>query len=193
MSISADPQLFVKRLLELYGGRDKAFAVLGRRFQAFAERWDQDAGAIGRILRAHLFVEHYITQYLQSRNPKLPDVGGARLSFAQKVALIGTTDRSVAHLTSGLQRLNKVRNRLAHTLMAEVTSEDSQAFLSIDLFREMRRAATAPRTPSEDPISVLEDFAQHAGAMLESASSPDSKLWAEAIWGDADAPASKAT
>jgi hypothetical protein len=193
MTTPTDPQVFVKRLLDLYGGHNKAFEMLDRRFRAVAERWDQDAGTIGRILRAHLFVEHYLTQYLQVTNPNLPDVGDARLSFAQKVALLGTTDRSVAHLTGGLQRLNKVRNRLAHTLRAEVTVEDSQALLSIDLFREMRRAGVAPQSPSDDPVTVLEDFAKHAGTMLESASSPESKLWADALSEDANVPTNKAT
>ena len=192
MTTPTDPQVFVKRLLDLYGGRDKAFEQLDRRFRAFAERWDQDAGTIGRILRAHLFVEHYLTQYLQVTNPNLPDVGGARLSFAQKVALLGATDRSVAHLPSGLQRLNKVRNRLAHTLKAEVSLEDSQSLLSIDLFREMRKASAAPQSPSDDPLTVLEDFAKHAGTMLESASCPESKLWADALSGDANVPTDNA-
>jgi len=173
MSTSKDPQVIVKRLLALYGGRDNAFEALERRFRAVAESWEVDAGTIGRILRAHLFVEHYLTQYLQEHNPNSPDIDGARLSFDQKVALLGKTDRMVAHLTSGLQRLNRIRNRLAHTLKAEVTLEDSQAFLSIDLFREMRRASAAPQRPSDDRLTVLEDFARHAGIMLESASSPE--------------------
>src|SRR5436190_6996537 len=150
-----DPQVFVKRLFDQYGGRDKAVVALSRRFQAFSDRWDQDAGTIGRILRAHLFVEYYLTQYLQVKNPNLADIDEARLSFAQKVGLLNTTDRSIAHLIVGLRRLNKVRNRLAHTLMAEVTLEDGQELLSIDIFREMRKAGAKPQTPSEDPTNIL--------------------------------------
>jgi hypothetical protein len=183
MPTPSSSQTFAKRLLGLYGGRQNASEALERRFRAIAERWDQDAGTIGRILRAHLFVEHYLTRYLQARNPMLPDIARARLSFAQKMALVGTSDRSVAHLAHGLERLNQVRNRIAHTLKAEVTLTDSRIFLSIGIFREMRRTLAAPGKPSDEPITVLDDFARHAGIMLEAASSPDRELWAKTVRG----------
>jgi hypothetical protein len=184
MFTPVDPEVFVKRLFDQYGGRDKAILALSRRFQAFSERWDQDAGTIGRIVRAHLFVEYYLTQYIQVKNPNLADIDEAKLGFAQKVALLSPGDKSIGHLIPGLRRLNKVRNRLAHTLKAEVALEDSQDLLSIDIFREMRNAGARPQLPSEDPVDILEDFAKHAGTLLESASGSEGKIWVDAISGN---------
>ena len=48
-----------------------------------------------------------------------------------------------------------------------------------------------PQLPSEDPTTILEDFAKHAGTLLESASSPEGKIWADAISGDANATMEK--
>jgi hypothetical protein len=132
MAMLDDPKVIVQRLFDLYGGRDAAFAALDRQHRAIAEHWDQDAPTMGRILRAHLFVEHYLTQYLQTRNPDLDDVDEARLSFAQKLALIGRAEKCVSYLIPGIRRLNKVRSycpstssensaRLAHLLAFPVT------------------------------------------------------------------------
>jgi hypothetical protein len=60
--------------------------------------------------------------------------------------------------------------------------------LSIDFFREFRKAGASPGTPSDDPIAVLEDFAKCVGIMLEAASNPNSQKWVDAIQGNAKIP-----
>jgi len=136
---------------------------------------------MGRILRAHLFVEHYLTRYLQTQNPNLGDLDEARISFAQKLGLVGQAEKSLAHLLPGIRRLNAVRNRISHTLKIELTPEDSRAFLSITLFQEYRKRVARPKKPNDDPVRVVEDFAKYAGIMLEAASNPDRLKWAEAM------------
>ena len=178
------PRIVARRLIHLYGGVDAAREALDKRFREVAERWNQDAGLMGRILRAHLFVEHYLTAYLEANNPNLGNLENARLSFAQKVALAEQPNAGERYLFPGIRRLNQIRNRLAHTLKAEVTNEDREGFLSIPLFKAMREALSAPSTPSDDPVVVLEDFARHAGVTLEAASNPDRQLMLRAIWGE---------
>ena len=178
---SGDPQSFAIRLIDLLGGREAARKLLDESHEEIARRWDQDASLMGRILRAHLFVEHYLARYLSVRNPNLGPIDDARLTFAQKVALADRSDATVSHLMTGVARLNKVRNRLAHTLNAEVTTEDRDVFLSIGMFTALRDALAQPDVPSMEPIDVLEDFARHADLAYASASDPNRALWAQAL------------
>lgn len=176
-----DASKVAKRVIELCGGHDVAWERFDREFAKIQARWSQDVVSIGRILRAHIFVEHFLAVYLQKKNPGLGDVDSARLSFAQKLALLPPSGTTISYLIPGIQHLNKVRNRLAHTLQAQVSEEDRAVFLSVALFRELRIARDAPKTPSAVPIDVLEEFGAHAGMMLDAAISPEADLWRIAI------------
>lgn len=165
------------RVIELYGGREAFLAHSTAQVDELNEKWNQDANLIGRILRAHLFVEHYLTRYLEARNPNLRRLDNARLSFSQKAELIDREDPRVSYLVQGIQRLNRIRNRLAHNLSAGVSPEDRDSFLSVDLFRYLREALAPPAVLSTDPVDVLESFAQHAGMALQSAADPRAGYW----------------
>ena len=189
----AHPEIFAKRLIHLLGSAAAARDALDKQHKEISARWDQDAGLMGRILRAHLFVEHYLTEYLQRINPMLGSIKDARLSFAQKMELAERPNSAESYLFPGIRRLNTVRNRLAHTLQAEVTEEDRDVFLAIPLFRAIRDALAAPNAPSEDPVGVLEEFACHAGIFLKAASDPQRDLWTKAIYGSSDEASASAT
>ena len=178
-----NPEAVVKHLIRLMGGHDKAFQTFDADFQLITDRWEQDTATIGRILRAHLFVEHFLNHYIQVRNPELGSLEEARATFAQKVSLVGIGTPGVAYLLPGVRRLNRIRNLLAHTLRAEVTTEDADVFLQIDLFRAMRneKAKRRSETPSTDPVDVLEDFAMHVGISLHASATRNADVWAEAF------------
>jgi len=175
-----DPQAVVHHVIELLGGPEKAWAAIEEDYSRIAARWEQNTSTIGRILRAHLFVEHFLGEYLAAKNPGLGSLDDARLSFFQKVVLVGEESRSIAYLLPGVRHLNAIRNRLAHSLHAELSPQDAQVFLAIDLFRAMREAGCAPGTPSSEPIAVLEDFAKLAGIALDASSTRNGEIWAEA-------------
>ncbi len=177
------PEAVVKHVIRLMGGHDKAFQVFDAKFKEITSRWEQDTTTIGRILRVHLFVEHFLTEYLQSRNPELGSFEDARISFSQKVTLMGNGTPRAGYLLPGIRRLNTIRNRIAHTLRAEVTDDDVRAFLQIDMFRALRdeMARRNSTVPSMDPIAVLEDFAMHAGITLQAIASRDSDVWSKAF------------
>src|SRR6188474_605757 len=130
-----NPAAVVKHLIELMGGHEKAFETFDAEYELITTRWNQDTGVVGRILRAHLFVEHFLGAYVQAINPKLGSLEDARLTFAQKVSLADGGTSTIAYLIPGIPRLNAIRNRLAHSLRAEVTTHDADAFLQIGLFR----------------------------------------------------------
>jgi len=175
------PQVVVKNVIDLLGGREAAFAHFDDEFRYISERWSQDTDAIGRILRCHLFVEHFLTAFLVQRNPELGSVSDARLSFAQKVTLIGQASAGIAYLIPGIRRLNTIRNRMAHTLAADITTDDINIFLGITLFKAMREARAKPNSASTVPVDILEDFAKHAGTCLQASVSLVADLWEKAM------------
>jgi hypothetical protein len=177
------PEAVVAHVIRLMGGHDKAFQTFADDFRSFTTCWDQDTVTIGRILRAHLFVEHFVTDFVQLRNPELGSLDKAHVSFSQKIDLIGTGSFGVSHLLPGLRRLNAIRNRIAHSLRAEITDRDAGVFLGIGLFRAMReeKARRSETTLSQDPVDILEEFALHAGNYFQAGATGNDAVWAEAF------------
>lgn len=89
-------------------------------------RWNQDFEAIGRILRSHLYLEHYLTEHLEKTNAQLGSMSAARLTFAQKVNLLDPDNPRLAEILPGVKQPNQIRNRLAHQLTAVVTQDDTE-------------------------------------------------------------------
>ncbi|MEM5341596.1 hypothetical protein [Paraburkholderia azotifigens] len=172
----SDP--IVNRAIEIMGGHEAFKNALDADNAAMKSRWNQDTAAIGRILRAHLYVEHYLTEHLQQVNPRLGDLDEARLTFAHKVQLLdGNGPPAITYLIAGIKRLNKVRNNLAHSLAATVSDGDTATFLScLSRFSNMNG-----KNPTEDPLDVLERFAEFAASTLHSSSSTFGKAYAQAI------------
>ena len=102
---------------------------------------------MGRVLRAHLIVEHYMTAYIQGANPELGDLDAAKVGFAKKVDLLDDSNPLLTSLVPGIRRLNTVRNRLADYLSVRRTKEmfcDIQDFLEhrdVRLHRQRRRCS----------------------------------------------------
>lgn len=180
----------VAEMMEKFGGREAFFGRLDKRYAEFTRVWKQDAERMGRILRAHLAVEHFVGIYLCAMNPNLGDIAGARLSYAQKVDLLKPEENSmVALILPGLRRLGAIRNRIAHRLQVDLTKEDEDVFLAIGLFKATRDAKHGnylehPEVkPSADdpPLAIVEEFAQFASGLLHAAADPDREVWAEAM------------
>ncbi len=177
-----DPKSVVKHVIELLGGPEVAFEKVDGEFAQMMVLWDQDAPTIGRILRAHLFVEYFLTELLRTKNPQLGSLDNARLTFSQKVSLIDSKSSEIKYLLPGIRRLNQIRNRLAHSLHANLSVDDADALLSCDLFRAMRdeSAKRHSRPASAEPLNVYEDFALHVGSTIKSLTSGSAAVWSEA-------------
>jgi hypothetical protein len=79
-----DAHEHASRIIERHGGREKFFSRMEARFREFNSIWEQGTESIGRVLRAHLAVEHFLTELISFENPNLAPIENARLSFAQK-------------------------------------------------------------------------------------------------------------
>ena len=166
MEQGIDPQRLAKRVIELLGGPEKTAEIGERELDEINSRWNQNIAVIGRILRSHLFVEHYVGEYLETANPRLGSHAKARLSFSQKIALLDPNDPNLISMLPGLKRINVIRNRLAHNLGATVSDEDAKIFLSDKHFTALRNELAEPRSPNRDPLDILEDFANHVSVRL---------------------------
>lgn len=180
----------VAEMMEKFGGREAFFGRLDKRYAEFTRVWKQDAERMGRILRAHLAVEHFVGMYLCAMNPSLGDVAGARLSYAQKVDLLKAEENSmVAMILPGLRRLGAIRNHIAHRLLVDLTKEDEDVFLAIALFKASRDAKhgnylehpEVKPIADDRPLAIVEEFAQFASGLLHAAADPDREVWAEAM------------
>ena len=117
-----------------------------------------DHDPIGRVLRAHLIIENFLTTYLQG-NLGVEEIATARLSFAQKVALLPNRAASAAFVKPGIKQLNKVRNQFGHKLEHEV--DRSQIAAIYEVLTVARR-----HVEFNDPIEAIEAFAPVACAFL---------------------------
>ncbi len=175
----------VERLFDSFGGKAKFFEITERRLAEFNAQWDQDIGAMGRVLRAHLIVEHYMTAYVQGANPKLGDLDDAKVGFAKKVDLLGDTNPLIASLVPGIRRLNTVRNRLAHNLSVSVTTDDINSFRSVEYYWAMRTASEkGHESLSLEPMDVYEHFAKFVAGLFHHSASDEVDKWRDAIAGD---------
>ena len=73
---------------------------------------------LGRVLKCHLIVEHYLNRFLGSHF-SIDNFDDVRLTFAQKAALLPNRAVAAALVKPGILQLNKIRNRLCHSLGAE--------------------------------------------------------------------------
>lgn len=78
----------ILRVIELAGGKDILNERLDKKLNEINEAWNQNTDLIGRVLRAHLFVEHFMTRYLFSKRNEFENESVERASFARKVDLI---------------------------------------------------------------------------------------------------------
>jgi hypothetical protein len=169
-------------IIEQYGGKEKCLAAFDRKIHAFNSMWSQqDIEVIGRVQRAHLIVEHYLAEFITHTNPKLGSIENARLTFAQKAELVGSSNVKLAMFLPGIRRLNKIRNRLAHNLSVAITEEDTAVFLSVWPFSSLRTELAKPGKPSDDALDIVEEFARRVAMDIQGELSGDNEIFRKAF------------
>jgi hypothetical protein len=141
---------FAQKLLADAGNMEEDVKAFNLLYNQFLEH---DAAAVGVILRCHLIVEHFLDRYLAAANPGIREWGRARLTFAQKIALVDHP-RSVFHMVmDGLKCLNRLRNLAAHALSVRLEEADLEPIRS---FISMWYSALGKPIP--DGLSLVEAF-----------------------------------
>lgn len=123
-----------------------------------------DTSGMSIILRAHLIVEHFMDEYLTKSHPGVQDWDAARLTFAQKLALIDHPRANVGMIVPGIRALNRARNKIAHTLDAALPPGDIQPMEEF-----IRAWYGAAGKPIPTGIDVVPHFALTSASFLHGA------------------------
>ncbi len=130
--------------------------LLDREFTEWRDEMDRlfarDHNAIGRVLKHHLILEHYITRHLEAVAPG-HDWSRARLRFGQKVDLIPQGNEIIEYLVPGIREINAIRNRLGHQINAQPSLDSlNRCIESLGIIHPY-----CHKTYSE-AVDVIEDF-----------------------------------
>jgi len=148
----------------LMGESEEADRAVEEHRRYFSEVWERDHGAIGRLVRAHLVVEHFLTTYLAAANPSLGDLEAARLSFAQKLELALNPASVLLVIGPGIRALNKLRNQLVHRLECHMPEADLEPFRRFITIRNEGIGLPVP-----EGIELIEEFSKTACTFLAAA------------------------
>lgn len=128
---------------------------------------------IGRLLKCHLVVEHYLERYL-AETFGLSNIQEAKLGFFNKAMLLPTQGSSAAFVRPGILRLNKLRNDVGHSLGREPD------FDGLGPIQEVLRIARSG-VAFGSPIEAIEGFATVACTWLIVPPRQHQQLFAEAF------------
>ena len=106
---------------------DVHFNLENEKFKSLLEKEHDN---LGRILKCHLIVEHYLNLFLVSHY-SIQGFDEARLTFSQKTKLLPSEANAVAFVKPGIQRLNAIRNKFGHQLDADLNDDDLGAINQI--------------------------------------------------------------
>jgi len=114
------------------------FEAENDRFKALVAR---DHDLLGRVLKCHLVIEHYINQFLREHY-RISDLDEVRLSFFQKAKLLPSSESSAAFVKPGILELNSIRNKFGHRINASIANRDLNAINEV--LRIARRGTKFP-------------------------------------------------
>jgi hypothetical protein len=150
-------------------GVDEALAILSPHWDEieawlhdqnarFIELMASDHDALGRVLKAHLVIETFMTEFLEDRLGA-EEVRDAGLSFHKKASLLPNAGSPASFVKPGILTVNRIRNRFSHDPKATLSDVDLGPIA--DALMVMR-----PDVKFSDPIQQIEEFAAAACAFL---------------------------
>lgn len=128
---------------------------------------------IGRLLKCHLVVEHYLDRF-RSEHFGIEDVEAAKLGFFNKAMMLPTKAHSAAFVKPGILKLNSLRNRVGHNLGSDIDFED---FAAINEVLSIARAGVK----FQEPIEAIEAFTTVACTWLIVPPKEHQQLFVEAF------------
>ena len=94
-------------------------------FEKYVLTLEAESPEVGKLLRIHLLVEHYLDQILK-KEMKKGDIltKGNRVSVFRKINIVEAMDIFPAHIIEGLYKLNSLRNKCVHSLEYKISESD---------------------------------------------------------------------
>jgi len=113
---------------------------------------------IGRVLKCHLVVEHFLTKFLHDYY-KIERLDNLKLRFAQKAEMIPQNGLSASFVRPGIIQLNRVRNKCGHDLNSSIERHEiSSIYQVLEISRKGLKF--------DDPVNAIEAFTPIACAFL---------------------------
>lgn len=81
------------------------------------------------LIRGHLWLEYSINALLERALEDASHLDRARLSFSQRLAVAAALGLIEAEEVNAIRAINRLRNRVAHELDAEISTEDEERIL----------------------------------------------------------------
>jgi hypothetical protein len=139
---------------------DDIVAEFDRQNARFLDLANAEHDAIGRVLKAHLIVEHYVNHFLMDHlGWSERELAEAEFECHQKILLLPKEATAASFVRPGILQLNKVRNRLGHRLRFQPDWNQISAIAEV---LEIAR----PNVNFPTPVEAIEAFAAVAAAFL---------------------------
>ena len=90
----------------------------------FLHLWQNRGNSIGRIVKSHLLLEHYLNEYLRVIHPSIKNIDALKLSFKQKLNMLELPGDMIHYIGPVLDVINRLRNRLVHSLDIELKDDE---------------------------------------------------------------------
>lgn len=87
------------------------------------------------VLRAHLYLEHVVIEFMKEALPKHHFLKMDRINFRTKVEIAASLDLIPDELIPAIMKVNELRNNVAHDLRYVVSGRDKKKFF--DLFPDL--------------------------------------------------------
>jgi hypothetical protein len=113
---------------------------------------NKETDELGRVLKCHLIIEHYIDNYLNVAYPTVYNWNNIRLTFSQKLELT-QNPKTIFTYYSAIKNLNSIRNKFSHKLNYSIKSEDYK-----DIETIMRIWNTELNKSLQSGINLIEEF-----------------------------------
>lgn len=176
----------IAQFIERLGTAGNGFARIEESYAKFQTLWSQNAEKVGRVLFAHLAVDYFLTKFIQWANPRLGSLADARLTFGQKIELIGDGDQLLSWLKPGLRTLDDIRGRISQQLSVQIDERERASFLDTEIFAALRSSVRHDAADDrDDAVTVLEEFSEFAASVLHNCCHAGADDWRGAAWSGA--------
>lgn len=163
-------EIVVERLRPHMAQIEQRFKEENARFIALMSK---PHDVIGRLLKCHLVVEHYLERFL-SEHYGIEAVDEAKLNFFNKAMLLPKAASSAAFVRPGILKLNSLRNKIGHNLGGEPRFDDLGPIIDV---LEIARAGIE----FASPVEAIEAFTTVACTWLIVPPRGHQALFAEAF------------
>ncbi|OED36887.1 hypothetical protein AB833_26135 [Chromatiales bacterium (ex Bugula neritina AB1)] len=124
--------------------------------EEFLHLWHNRGNSIGRIVKSHLLLEHYLNEYLRVIHPSIRNIDALKLSFKQKLSMLDLPGDMMTYILPVLDVINRLRNRLVHSLDIEMNDDEIDPIRKLLAFTR-KQSNNDPDLADRSPADLIEE------------------------------------